>query len=165
MLYQSPQYVVIKAAKTDKKAIMRFYKTQRYPASYIGQDQCYFIKTNNEIVACTMVSAGQENGEFWLLHALVTKKVYRGKGLARSLLSSITTEIEDLSLSAHSPLTYKKIICFADTKLEPLYTASGFSLHNTPVDIQQLPDEFQQRLSRYRTKQSDLCCYLYTQTT
>ena len=171
MPYQSPLYAVEKAAKTDKKDIMRFYKAQRYAASYIGQDQCYFIKGNNEIIACAMVSAGQENGELWLLHALVTEKAYRGKGLASLLLRFIMAESKvelqqvapgnTVDKNEPSLPRYSKIICFADKVLQPLYLSNKFINYNAVEDIAQLPNEFQQRLSRYREKQSNLCCYLY----
>lgn len=171
MPYQSSLYAVEKAAKTDKKDIMRFYKTQRYAASYIGQDQCYFIKVNNEIIACVMVSAGQESGEFWLLHALVTEKAYRGKGLASILLRFIMAESKvelqqitpgnTVDKNESSLPTYSKIICFADKVLQLLYISNKFINYNAVEDIAQLPHEFQQRLSRYREKHSNLCCYLY----
>ena len=171
MPYQSSLYAVEKAARTDKKDIMRFYKTQRYAASYIGQDQCYFIKVNNEIIACVMVSAGQESGEFWLLHALVTDKAYRSKGFASLLLRAIMAEtktelqqanpVNTVDKNESSLPTYSKIICFADKVLQPLYLSNKFINYNAVEDIAQLPNEFQQRLSRYREKHSNLCCYLY----
>lgn len=162
----NPSYKVIKATKNDKKDILRFYKTQRYPARYIGRDQCYFIKTDNLIIACAMISAGQEDGHYWLLHALATNISYRQQGLASLLLQAIMSEkknttnpqpINNLHLA-----TYPNIICFADAKLQPFYLANGFIPYHTSNNIQQLPLEFQLRLLRYQEKQPSLCCYLYT---
>jgi GNAT superfamily N-acetyltransferase len=166
-----PIYTVIKAIKADKKDIMRFYKAQHYAASYIGQDQCYFIKVDEKIIACAIVSAGQGNGEFWLLHALVTDQQHRGKGIASLLLNSIKAEKKpvDIAMLANNTvikseiilLAYAKVICFADQKLQRLYVSNQFIVYNSTTDISQLPNEFQQRLSRYREKQKRLCCYIF----
>ncbi len=159
-------YQVVKATKVDKKDILRFYKSQRYAARYIGQDHCYFIKINDAIIACAMISAGQENGQFWLLHALVIDKQYRGNGLARKLIQTLISQQEkskrSTSIMLESELaTYPNIVCFADTQLKPFYISNGFILHNTCEDIQQLPIEFRQRLLRYQEKHNDLCCFLH----
>lgn len=162
----SSSYNIVKATKVDKKDILRFYKSQRYVARYIGQDQCYFIKMNDTIIACAMISAGQENGQFWLLHALVIDKQYRGNGLARKLIQTLISQREKSNRSTSLMLegelaTYPNIICFADTQLKPFYISNGFTLHNTNEDIQKLPNEFRQRLIRYQEKQDSLCCFLH----
>lgn len=162
-------YCVVKATKVDKKDILRFYKSQHYAARYIGQDHCYVIKMNDTIIACAMISAGQENRQFWLLHALVIDKQYRGNGLASKLIQTLISKQEkskpSTSLMLESELaTYPNIVCFADTQLKQLYISNGFTLHNSNEDIQQLPEEFQQRLLRYRKKQNNLCCFLYCST-
>lgn len=166
-----PLYTVIKAIKTDKKDIMRFYKAQHYAASYIGQDQCYFIKVDELIIACAMISAGQENGELWLLHALVTDQQHRGKGIASLLLDTIIAEKKpvDITMLANKTVikseiilpAYAKVICFAAQTLQRFYVSNQFRVYNSTADISQLPNEFQQRLSRYREKQKTLCCYFF----
>lgn len=156
MPYQSPLYAVEKAAKTDKKDIMRFYKTQRYAASYIGQDQCYFIKVNNEIIACVMVSTGQENGECWLLHALVVNKAYQGRGIASQLLQAIYAE-----KCEQKQAQYRQILCFAENSLSTFYYANQFANYNAEHDIAQLPKEFKHRYISYCKKQKGLQCFLY----
>jgi GNAT superfamily N-acetyltransferase len=166
-----PLYTVIKATKSDKKDIMRFYKAQHYAASYIGQDQSYFIEVDGNIIACALVSAGQENGEFWLLHALVVAQAHRGKGIASLLLTSIMADKKPVDVARLANKTaikneirlpaYAKIICFADQALQRFYLSNQFIAYNSTADIKQLPNEFQQRLSRYREKQKALCCYLF----
>ena len=141
--------VIVKAAKTDKKSIMRFYKTQYYPASYIGQDHCYLVKKENKIIASVVISAGQKNTGYWLLHGLVIDKAHRGKGIASSLLQTAFSEKNNLGQQQ-----FTKIICFAELTLKPFYLANHFINHNESRDIAQLPIEFRQRLKRYQEKQN-----------
>lgn len=154
-------YIIVKATKVDKKDIKRFYRNQRYGARYIGQDQCYLVKINNIIVACAIISSGQENGHFWLLHGLVTDKAHRHKGIAGLLLRTIMSEREatqnKISLAA-----YPKIICFADNALSSFYLKNYFIRYNHCHEIALLPFEFKQRLTRYREKQTNLHCFLYS---
>ncbi|MGB2740806.1 MAG: GNAT family N-acetyltransferase [Cognaticolwellia sp.] len=160
---QYPTYRVTEANKTDKKDINRFYKTQRYAASFIGQDQAYFIKQNKNIIACVIISAGQENGLFWLLHALVIDAEHRGSGMASLLLRTI---IAEQVIKKDKPVVrYAKIICFADQTLQALYLSNKFIRYNTVKDIAQLPDEFHRRFLRYRINHNNLCCYLYSAKT
>jgi N-acetylglutamate synthase-like GNAT family acetyltransferase len=151
-----PFYPVIKAKKADKKNIMRFYKAQHYAASYIGQDQCYFIKVDEIIIACAMVSAGQESGEFWLLHALVVNKKYQGRRIASQLLQTIFAE-----KFQHEQTQYRQILCFADNALSTFYYSNQFINYNAEYDIAQLPKEFKHRYVSYRKKQKSLQCFLY----
>ena len=149
-------YSFVKAAKTDKKDIMRFYKTQRYAASYIGQDQCYIVKHNSLIIASAIVSAGQESGEFWLLHGLVTSKAMRGKNIASLVLNKIVSVKNE-----QAQARYAKIVCFADKSLQPFYQANHFVSYNTSNNIAQLPVEFRQRFVRYQENNQDLYCFIY----
>ena len=157
---QCLSYQVTKAIKADKKNINRFYKAQRYAASFIGQDQSYFIKHNQNIIACVIISAGQENGQFWLLHALVIDPKHRGNGIASLLLRTVIAE--QVIQNDKPVVRYGKIICFADQALQALYLSNKFVSYNTAKDITQLPDEFHHRFLRYRISQNNLCCYLYS---
>ena len=152
----SSKYTVIKTTKADKKAIMRFYKEQRYPASYIGQDNGYIVKSNNAIIASAIVSAGQECGQFWLLHALVTDRSFRRKNIASSILQTIISEKNSLAQTS-----FEKIICFADIELQAFYLSNQFISYSIISDITQLPLEFKRRFKRYQEKQRNLHCFLY----
>jgi N-acetylglutamate synthase-like GNAT family acetyltransferase len=152
----SSPYNVVKATKSDKKDIMRFYKTQHYSASYIGQDQCYLVKRDHCIIACAIVSAGQESGDVWLLHGLVTDKDQRGKNIASLIVKTIINDENELK-----KVRYGKIICFADSALQAFYKKNHFINHNTSDKLALLPEEFSRRLTRYREKQQSLHCFLY----
>jgi len=147
-------YTVIKAVKTDKKDILRFYKNQQYAASFIGHDQCYIVKMDQCIIASVIISAGQEPGSFWLLHGLVTNKAQRGKNIASLMLHAIISDKNE-----RKQARYKNIICFADEALQTFYLSNHFIHYNTRDDIAQLPIEFKQRLIRYREKQKNLHCF------
>lgn len=156
---QFPAYLVTKAKKANKKDILRFYKAQRYAAGFIGQDHTYFIKYNTEIIASVIISAGQEDGLFWLLHGLVIDTAHRDVGVASLLLRTI---IAEQVFTKEKPVArYEKIICFADQALQGLYLSNKFVSHNTTKDVAQLPDEFRHRFLCYRKNQNNLCCYLY----
>lgn len=147
-------YTVIKAIKTDKKDILRFYKNQQYAASFIGHDQCYIVKIDQCIIASVIISAGQDPGDFWLLHGLVTDKAQRGKNIASLILHALISEKNE-----QKKARYKNIICFADKALKAFYSSNHFILYNACDDIAQLPEEFKQRLIRYREKQKYLHCF------
>ncbi len=147
-------YQVIKALKSDKKDIFRFYKTQGYSASFIGHDQCYVVKENNLIIAAAIISAGKTKSNFYLLHALVTDKSYRGNNIASSIINTICNETNELL-----QIRYDNTICFADTSLRRFYQKNNFSICDEQ-SIKQLPAEFQNRLSRYRIKQKNLQCFI-----
>ena len=156
---KSLPYTVLKALKTDKKNIMRFYKTQQYAASFIGQDHCYIVKIGNQVIASAIISAGQESGDFWLLHGLVIAKIQRGNNIASLIIQAIINDKNELAKSR-----YEKIICFADKKLQWLYKSNNFINYNTHDEIDKLPKEFKQRLTRYRKKQQNLQCYFYSKS-
>ncbi|MFT7431628.1 MAG: hypothetical protein ACI971_002094 [Colwellia sp.] len=147
-------YAVIKAVKTDKKDILRFYKSQQYAASFIGHDQCYIVKVDQCIVASVIISAGQNPRNCWLLHGLVIDKAQRGKNIASLILHTIVSD-----KNKREKARYKNIICFADVALKAFYSLNHFILYNTCDDIARLPVEFKQRLIRYREKQKYLHCF------
>ncbi|SEL02616.1 Acetyltransferase (GNAT) family protein [Colwellia chukchiensis] len=156
MNFESTRYSVTKASKIDKKDILRFYKGQNYRARFIGQDDCYFIKHNNKIIACSMISAGKEKQQFWLLHALVTDIGFRNCGLARTLLHTI-----------QSPTirpNYPYIVCFADNQLHKFYLANNFRYCDPLTDIPRLPVPLQAKYYSYCKQQPQLNCYLYSAT-
>ncbi|MEH6597573.1 MAG: GNAT family N-acetyltransferase [Colwellia polaris] len=148
-------YTVVKAIKSDKKDVLRFYKSQQYSARFIGQDHCYIIKVDNKIIASALISAGQENSNSWLLHALVIDKSMRGNKLASFLIRAI------INNRFHNQALVK-VICFADEKLQQLYIKNNFIKYNETKQIATLPDEFQQRLKRYQMKNKNLCCYFFS---
>jgi GNAT superfamily N-acetyltransferase len=149
-------YSVVKATKADNKAIKRFYKTQRYSASYIGQDHCYLVKNQSIIIASAIISAGQENGDYWLLHGLVTDQEYRGLKIASSIIRKIIDQGNHTQDKG-----YTNIICFADSELRPFYLANRFISYNAINELNKLPLEFKQRLVRYQEKHKNLQCFLY----
>ncbi|ASP47383.1 GNAT family N-acetyltransferase [Cognaticolwellia beringensis] len=151
------KYTVEKATKADKKELLRFYKTQRYSARFIGQDHCYIVKINNHIIASAMISGGQVSDNFWLLHALVTVKAEQGKSIASLILQTIINDEHE-----NENARYENIICFIDSELQQFYIKNNFSKYNTKDEIASLPVEFKQRLIRYREKQHNLHCYLYS---
>ena len=158
MKLESSPYKVVEALKSDKKDIMRFYKSQQYSASFIGHDHCYIVKFDNKIVASVILSAGQACGDYWLLHGLVIDKVMRGKKIASVILQAIIN-------SEHLGSKFKKIICFADVALQGLYNKNLFVTYNSNDEIETLPQELKQRLKRYQSKQPNLHCYLYSKDT
>ncbi len=150
-------YHIVKAEKSDKKDIKRFYKNQNYSASYIGQDKCYIVKIDNTIIAVAIISLGQEHGNYWLLHGLVTEKQHRGNKVASAIIDTIISE-KNQNIEAQ----YNKIVSFADTELHAFYRANGFISFNSNKAINDLPLEFKQRLARYRENRPNLHCFLYS---
>lgn len=145
---------VVKAIKADKKAIFRFYKTQHYPAKFIGQDTTFVLKMDNEIIGSAIISAGRGTCAYWLLHGLVIDNAHRGKGLASHLLQSVLKE-------NHKTKQFPKLICFAEQKLMPFYLTNQFQEFNSTSNIESLPVEFQQRFKNYQQKKPTLCCFAY----
>ena len=131
------------AEKSDKKAIKRFYKQQKYSASFIGFDHCYFIKHHNQIVACVIISFIRENHLQALLHALVVDKNYQGLGLAKQLIFNIDCH-------------YKSLVCLADKTLTLFYQKLGFK-HSTP---NQINEDIEQRYLQYVQKNKTLLRFI-----
>lgn len=144
---------VLIAEKSDKKDILRFYKSQHYSAKFIGQDNSYFIKENNNIFACLILSNGKNNNEMALLHALVVDKAYHRQGYASLLLKNAVT-------SYREKYNYMPVVCFADSVLTPFYLMNGFSLFDFEKLSGELPLEFKQRFLSYKKKQHTLCCFI-----
>lgn len=122
--------------KADKKAILRFYKDNHYSARFIGFDDCYLIKVDNNIIASVIISQGNKSQQIdttsevtsidttqdliqdkpqYLLHALLVAPDYQKQGYAVQLLK--------YAIMHHQPL-----ICFAHASLNRLYLKNGFIL-------------------------------------
>lgn len=107
------------ATKSDKKAILRFYKEQHYSASFLGFDTTYLIKLANEIVATVIVSQLTQHNTDYFLHGLVVDERYQHRGLASKLISYCQQR--------HSP-----IICFSQPSYTKLYQKLRF------IELEQL---------------------------
>ncbi len=136
---------IIQAAKSDKKAIFRFYRVQHYSARYLGFDQVFLLKQQQEIIAAAMVSRITADSQYDFLHALVVDSGFQKQGLASTLLKHIKQQ---------SP----SLICFAQPKLASLYQKIAMT-QQTPKQIQQLPQHLQLRYSAYLAKQPTLKVY------
>jgi GNAT superfamily N-acetyltransferase len=108
-------FLVQVADKSDKKTIKQFYKQQHYSASFMGFDTVYFIKHNETIIACVIVSQLKLYNSQYFLHALVVDKQYRKQGIATRLLNS-------------HHINAQQIICFAGKELSMLYKNANYDL-------------------------------------
>ncbi|GLX80150.1 hypothetical protein tinsulaeT_34900 [Thalassotalea insulae] len=133
---------IIRADKSDKKAILRFYRSQHYSARYLGHDQVYMIKQQQTIIAAAMVSQIQADSPVYFLHAVVVNSHYQKQGLASALLLEIDKAQQSL-------------LCFAKISLAPLYQKIAMT-HQPSKQIQQLPTHLQQRYYSYLIKQPAL---------
>ena len=97
---------IVRADKTDKKAIQGFYKQQHYSAGFIGYDRTYLIKQQQQIIASVILSRITVDNPHELLHALVVDKVFQHQGLASRLLRYVKQNHATFS-------------CFANAKLAP----------------------------------------------
>lgn len=124
------------ANKADKKALLRFYKSQHYSASFMGFDSGYIIKNEcEEIIASVIVSQLEADNQQALLHGLVVAKQHRKKGLAKKLILHCLTE-------------HNTIVCFAHEQFKALYQKAGFSR----LQAQQVEQHLNQLLvTRFRT--------------
>lgn len=139
---------ITQATKPDKKAVLRFYKSQQYSARFIGFDRCYIMRQDDTIFASVIVSAAEPSSEQYLLHALVSDKHYRGRGLASSLIK-------------HCLSQNTQLVCFCQPSLTTLYTQHGFKqLSENDVELK-LNTHLQMRFSQYRNKYSALEALIY----
>ncbi|MDG1752288.1 MAG: GNAT family N-acetyltransferase [Thalassotalea sp.] len=134
---------IVKAEKSDKKAILRFYKAQHYSASFIGYDHCYFLRDKQTIIAAMIVSKIALQHHHYFLHALVVDKQYQQQGIATKLLQ--------LALQKHQPL-----ICFANESLSAFYTKSNMVKLTNSQMTKSLPEHLLLRFEVYRNKQPQL---------
>ncbi|GAA0819849.1 hypothetical protein GCM10009111_24450 [Colwellia asteriadis] len=132
---------ITKALKSDKKAILRFYKSQQYSARFIGLDQAYLIKSENVIIACVIISQLTPTNEQYFLHGLVVAKSHQRQGIARLLLQHVQ--------NSHQPL-----VCFTQPILAPLYLSENMiQVSEKSVELKLSPAVY----TRYQT-------YLKTQS-
>ncbi|QBY05675.1 N-acetyltransferase [Thalassotalea sp. HSM 43] len=131
---------IVSAAKSDKKHIKRFYKTQCYSAGFLGDDVCYLLKDDTEqIIASVLVSFASSTP---FLHGLVVASHYQHRGIANRLLQ-------------HCRAHHQHLICFAVTRLKALYLQNGFRQLNTAdIDAKLLA-----RYKAYQAKQVTLAIY------
>ncbi|WNC70761.1 GNAT family N-acetyltransferase [Thalassotalea psychrophila] len=130
------------ATKADKSVIKRFYKNNRYSASFMGEDQCFYISNNDaEIIACVIVSYTTTTP---FLHALVVKQDQQKIGLARQLVIKCQQQ-------------YNDITCFADSDLTEFYQKLGFAL----INVAELPVNLQPRFQAYNQNNLNLQCFQY----
>lgn len=122
---------------------MRFYKSQRYSARFLGGDSCYLIKKGNEVIASVIVSTVEPMSEQCLLHALVVDVKYRHQGLANLLVKCC--------LQRHADL-----VCFCQPKLTQLYIMLGFTLLSKQDIDTKLCGHLLARFRRYQIKQPAL---------
>ncbi|TRX56314.1 GNAT family N-acetyltransferase [Thalassomonas sp. M1454] len=127
------------AEKSDKKSIKRFYKNNNYSASFMGNDTCYLMKLNDEIIAAVVISNIDDCN---FLHALVVNNKYQHKGLASQLLK-------------HSLVKHSTLYCFADRSLNPLYSANNY----IQIDPSILPEQLQTRFFCYHKKNNQLSAF------
>jgi GNAT superfamily N-acetyltransferase len=134
---------IIKATKSDKKAILRFYNSQHYSARFIGYDHCYFMKDDQIIVAAMIVSKIAHQHRHYFLHALVVAEQFQKQGVASQLIQA--------ALKLHQPL-----ICFADESLSALYTQNNWVKLTDEQIYFNVPEHLLLRFKAYQNKQSQL---------
>lgn len=145
---------IVRAEKSDKKAIKRFYKQNRYSAGFMGDDVCFYItdeylieqKAFNEeaivnIIACVIISYQHDHP---FLHGLLVAQTHKRKGHASSLLN-------------HCKMHFKKIFCFVEPRLLPWYAKQKF----VPKDVNQLPEQLKNKLSTYQQYTKELVALNY----
>ena len=141
--------VIHQAIKADKKYLLRFYKSQRYYARFMGGDTSYFIKStiNDDIIASVIISKIKSDNHQWFLHAVVVDHRYQKKGLATALVNYVVT--------LHSPF-----VCFAKKNLSSLYLQAGMKVINTEHIDEKLSIELASRYYLYIKKQKDLTIFI-----
>lgn len=146
------------ANKGDKKSIQRFYKSQHYSASFIGNDLTLLALKNQTIVGSVIISLvtnHEKNTNHWFLHALVVLKELQGNGIAKQLIKNAVLESKKQANNCNNKLA--KLTCFADKSLASFYLSNNFKAAS-PLE---LPDELSQRLNRYLNKQPHLQVFVF----
>lgn len=118
----------------------KFYQQQRYHASFMGNDNCFVAKLNNDIVGAVIVSTINQHH---LLHALVVRPAQRRQGIASQLAKQC--------ISNNTPL-----YCFADKSLKSFYLRLSFK----QLEICQLPHALAKRYSSYSKKNKSLLAFV-----
>ena len=141
--------VIHQAIKADKKSLLRFYKSQRYCASFMGGDKSYFIKstTTDDIIASVIISKIRPDHHQWFLHAVVVVHRYQKQGLATALIKYVAT-------------LYSPLVCFAKANLSNLYQQAGMKIINPEHINEQLSTELASRYYLYIKKQKYLTVFI-----
>lgn len=137
------QPIIKKGYKSDKRKLQRFYKSQKYSASFMGYDHFYLLTIDEEILGAVMISYLSQTNKYGLIHALVVSQNYQHKGYASELIKKIKSEHSD-------------IICFADYKLSKLYTGVGLHIE-LPKNI---PNYLTERYKSYKLKNESLAIFM-----
>ncbi len=143
--------MIITAQKSDKKQIHQFYKSQNYPARFMGLDTCYFIKESKKIIASVLISKINENNQQYFLHALVVDSNYMKQSLASTLLE-------------HAKNLHQPLVCFAKHELTNFYIKNNFTKLAIEQAEQKLSSELFGRFNIYSKKQSGLTIFTYSAT-
>jgi N-acetylglutamate synthase-like GNAT family acetyltransferase len=136
------EHKIFLAVKSDKKTLKRFYKLQRYSASYIGLDHCFYISQGQNIIAAMIISQINKSNAQYLLHGLVVDKNFQHQGLALALLDKACTNFTNL-------------VCFADSELSSLYLKANF----TQVESHFLSAELFNRYHQYHKTKKHLIIF------
>ncbi|TLU64145.1 GNAT family N-acetyltransferase [Thalassotalea litorea] len=134
------EFLIETADKSDKKAIQRFYKQQRYSARFLGDDATYLVRDNQDIIASVIISFKDSHS---FLHALVVDNNHRGQGIAQSLLAKAAEQ-------------HPQLYCFCGNELMSFYQKQHFAV----IEGSLLPDELRQRYLAYRKKHELIALYL-----
>lgn len=169
MAHTSLNYSVIVAKKADKKSILRFYKANHYSARFIGFDHCYFIKEDDNIIACVIISQGNnsrqvnpssenasnssyldlcQNKPAYFLHALLVAPNYRRRRYAEHLL-------------AHAIMNHQPLVCFAQESLRSFYLNNGFSHIADNLLSLCLPHDLYSRFQQYSKTKPELQAFVH----
>ena len=142
------QYICHQGLKSNKKALLRFYKAEHYSARLIGHDKWYFISEKDLIIAAVIVSEiGQAEIQYFL-HGLVTSKAYQNRGLASKLI-------------AHVQLLNPNIVCFADNSMSPFYLTKQFIKISQQAIKISLVEGLSLRFFCYMSSKPDLRVFIY----
>jgi predicted N-acetyltransferase YhbS len=129
------------AAKNQKKLIQRFYKNNHYSAAFIGNDQCFVLTAQQQIIASVIISEVEQQ---YFLHALVVNEQYRRQGLGMKLVNTTQT-------------AFNNLVCFAEPDVGQFYTRLGF----TASPAAMLCNGLQHRYRAYQAKHPQLAIYYY----
>jgi len=138
---------ILLAKKTDKKSILRFYKSQHYSARFIGLDYCYLVKKDEKIIASVMVSQITTDNSQYFLHALVVDKNHQKQGIATKLVN-------------HVNQTHQPVVCFAQPELSRFYHQCKMPELAIHLLTSQLNEHLSLRFQQYQKKQSDLKVFI-----
>ena len=136
------------AEKSEKKSILRFYKSQQYSARFIGLDKCYLVKNDGNIIASVIISKIHPDNQQYFLHALVVDKHFRQQGIAHELLAKVMAN-------------YRPMVCFCQSSLRFFYQECGWQLVSLTQLDRQLTEYISIRFHRYQKNGAELEVFLH----